>query len=306
MKLSRKEFIAGSLCILGSSLIKRSEASVPLRACVGELKSHTATSSDDLFSIAKKYHVAVDHLAYANGFPITTIRVATGTQVIIPNWRILPANPPRSGIVINLPERGVFVFKNSQFHGFYPLSIGDEEAEKGRFATPTGEYSIIEKIKNPTWYPPSWAKEKKPVGPGPDNPLGDRWIGLSLPRTGIHGTNQQLNVGNSVTHGCLRTYTELLHELFDTCQVGWPARIEYETCKIGKAANGEIVFANFADVYKRTPTLPKLKQQLKALGLAEKVKRQNFDSVVDLNLGFPLGLERSETVYDEVAQRLHW
>ncbi len=309
MKLSRKQFISGSLCIFGSSLMAKAQPSSgtpQLRGCVGELKGHISTKSDDLFSIALKYRVAVDHLAYANGFPITTIRVAEGTQVIIPTWRVLPADPPKTGIVINLPERGAFVFKNGKFVGFYPLSIGDEEAEKGRFATPSGTFSIIEKIKNPTWYPPSWAKEKKPVGPGPDNPLGDRWIGLSLPRTGIHGTNQPLNVGNSVTHGCLRTYPELLHELFDMCEVGWPARLEYETCKIGRAANGETVFVNFGDVYKRTPTLPKLKQLLKTLGFTGRIKRQNFDSIVDLNLGFPIGLDRGETVYEEVAQRLHW
>ena len=107
----------------------------PLRLCVGELRSHTATSSEDLFDIALKYQVAVDHLAYANGFPITTLKVAAGTKVIIPTWRILPDHPPANGIVINLAERGVYIFRKGNFVRFFPISIGDEEAQKGRFAT---------------------------------------------------------------------------------------------------------------------------------------------------------------------------
>ena len=234
----------------------------PIRPCVGELRSHTATASEDLFDIALKYQVAVDHLAYANGFPITTLKVSAGTKVIIPTWRILPNHPPENGLVINLAERGVYMFRKGKFVRFFPISIGDEEAQKGRFATPTGNFHVIEKIKDPTWYPPAWAKDTKPVGPGPKNPLGDRWIGLSLPRTGIHGTDEPLNIGNSVTHGCLRTYPTLLHEIYDQVEVGWPAIIEYETFKVGKTSRGEIVFATFPDVYKKSNPLPGLRKKL--------------------------------------------
>ena len=125
------------------------------RRCVGELKSHTSAAGEDLFQIAKRYHLAVDHLAFANGFPITTTKVKAGTRIIIPSWRILPHNPPKTGLVINLPERQVYVFRDGSFDRSYPLSIGDEVAENGRFRTPTGSYHIIEKIKNPVWYPPS-------------------------------------------------------------------------------------------------------------------------------------------------------
>ena len=278
----------------------------PVRPCVGELRSHIASASEDLFDIAKKYNIAVDHLAYANGFPITTLKVKAGTRLIIPTWRILPDHPPANGIVINLPERGVYIFRGGHFTRFFPISIGDEEAQKGRFATPTGNYKVIEKIKDPTWYPPPWATEKKPVGPGPDNPLGDRWIGLSLPRTGIHGTNQPLNVGNSVTHGCLRTYPDILHEIYNEIEIGWPAIIEYETAKVGKTASGEIVFVTFPDVYRRSVPLVTLKKRLTELGLTGSVKRRNFDSIAELCLGFPVEIANPKTVLDEVSRRLHW
>ena len=60
------------------------------------------------------------------------------------------------------------------------------------YPTPAGMWRIVDKQRNPWWYPPtydSWAKGLKPVPPGPGNPLGTRWMALSSPGVGIHGTN---------------------------------------------------------------------------------------------------------------------
>jgi lipoprotein-anchoring transpeptidase ErfK/SrfK len=58
------------------------------------------------------------------------------------------------------------------------------------YPTPTGVFSIVDKQLNPWWLPPKspWAAGKKPIPPGPGNPLGTRWMGLSAPGVGIHGT----------------------------------------------------------------------------------------------------------------------
>lgn len=268
-----------------------------IRPMVGQLVRHTVSTGEDMGTIALRYRVAVDHLAFANGFPITTIEVAPGTQLFIPSWRILPANPPRNGVVVNLAERILFLFRDGRFKKFYPVSIGDEAAEKGRFQTPTGNYSIIEKIKNPTWYPPSWAKDRRPVGPGPNNPLGERWIGLSLTRTGIHGTNDPLNVGNSVTHGCMRTHPELLRELFDSVEVGFEARLEYETAKLGRDDQGEVYISNFPDIYKKRPSVAAAQKLLGARGLTP--ARTNFAEILELQLGTPVRVKGTESVYSE-------
>ena len=264
---------------------------------VGQLVCHKAVSGEDLVDVALHYRLGVDHLAFANGFPITTLDVAEETPIFIPCWRILPANPPRNGIVINLAERILYLFKNGKFVRFYPISIGDESAEKGRFQTPTGNYSIIEKIKNPTWYPPSWAKDRRPVGPGPNNPLGERWIGLSLPRTGVHGTNDPLNIGNSVTHGCMRTHPALLRELYDSVKVGFVARIEYETAKLGKAPDGSLYLANFPDVYRKSPSVAAAQRLLQRAHL--KPARDNFNELVKLQLGVPLKIKGTGSAFDE-------
>lgn len=268
-----------------------------VRSMVGQLRLHRVAAGEDLPKIALAHRIAVDHLAFANGLPITALEVAEGDSLIVPGWRVLPAHPPKNGAVVNLPERLLYLFRNGRFSGHYPVSIGDEAAEGGRFRTGIGRFSIIEKVSNPTWYPPAWAKDRRPVPPGPDNPLGERWIGLSLTRTGIHGTNDPLNVGNSVTHGCMRTHPALLRELYDRVQVGWEVRIEYEVSKLGRDAQGRRYLVNFPDIYSRTPSVPRAQALLKQAGI--KPKRANFNAILEMQLGVPVQVDGTGSVYEE-------
>lgn len=273
------------------------------RPIAGHLQEHVVQEGEDLVSIALHYRLAVDHLAYANGFPITTIKASPGAKLIVPTERVLPKNPPANGLVVNLPERGAYLFKNGGFVRFYPISIGDEVEQKGRFQTPTGQFRIIERVKNPTWYPPSWSDIKRPVGPGKDNPLGDRWIGLSLTRTGIHGTNDPYNIGNSVTHGCMRTYPTLIRELFEEVRVGWPVRIEYEPAKLGRDASGNLYLVTFPDIYKKKNTVTFAKNLLNKAGRSQSLARHNFDDIIKLTLGVPVSLDDGRTVLEEIKAR---
>ncbi len=265
---------------------------------VGELVLHTVQPGEDLFTIAKQYGLALDHIAFANGFSTDARYIKTGTEIIVPTQRILPANPPYNGLVLNLPERGIYLFQKGEFIKFFPCSIG----EQIDFRTPPGRYTIIEKIKDPTWYPPSWADEKEPVGPGPDNPLGDRWIGLSLDKTGIHGTNDPLNIGNSVTHGCIRTYPHQLHEIYDSVEVGWTVILEYETVKFGKL-DGKPMAVSFLDVYEKSPVYKRAERLMEQLGIYNDITTGNFSGILSLNLGVPFFTHRTQTLYQEVLER---
>jgi L,D-transpeptidase ErfK/SrfK len=271
------------------------QAPQDVRPIVGRNVVHTVKADETLFTIAQRYGLAVDHLAFANGYSPVAVSLDPGEVLIVPGERVLPKNPPANGLVLNLPERGVYLFRNGQFDRFVPVSIGDEKG----FQTPTGQFSIIERIKNPTWYPPSWAKEKKPVGPGPDNPLGAHWIGLSLTRTGIHGTNQPLNVGNSVTHGCIRAYPKTVEKLFHDVAVGWPVRIEYETVKFGRSQNGPIKIVTFPDVYeKSSPTA--LATKFLGGAIPESLK-----PLIKLDLGIAMEIDRTRSLYAEVKEKAY-
>ncbi len=93
---------------------------------------------------------------------------------------------------------------------------------QSRYPTPLGRFSVVVMWRNPWWYPPSsdWAEGLKPVPPGPGNPLGTRWIGISSPGVGIHGTPDSSSIGYSVSHGCIRMHIPDVEWLFTQLQPG--------------------------------------------------------------------------------------
>jgi lipoprotein-anchoring transpeptidase ErfK/SrfK len=95
------------------------------------------------------------------------------------------------------------------------------------YPTPLGRFQIVVMWKDPWWYPPAdpWAAGKKPVPPGPDNPLGTRWMGLSAPGVGIHGTPEAASIGYSLSHGCIRMLIPQAEWLFEHVIVGTPVFI---------------------------------------------------------------------------------
>jgi lipoprotein-anchoring transpeptidase ErfK/SrfK len=95
------------------------------------------------------------------------------------------------------------------------------------YPTPLGEFQIKVMWKNPWWYPPPdpWAAGEKPTPPGPGNPLGTRWMGLSAPGVGIHGTPNSASIGYSLSHGCIRMLIPQAEWLFDHVRIGTPVYI---------------------------------------------------------------------------------
>ena len=95
------------------------------------------------------------------------------------------------------------------------------------YPTPTGMFSIVDMQRNPWWRPPDspWAQGLKPIPPGPGNPLGTRWMGLSAPGVGIHGTPDDASIGYSASHGCIRMHISDAEWLFTHVDVGTPVVI---------------------------------------------------------------------------------
>jgi lipoprotein-anchoring transpeptidase ErfK/SrfK len=95
------------------------------------------------------------------------------------------------------------------------------------YPTPLGRFQIVVKWRNPWWYPPNsaWAQGESPIPPGPNNPLGTRWMGLSAPGVGIHGTNNPASIGYSLSHGCIRMLVPQAEWLFNHVDVGTPVYI---------------------------------------------------------------------------------
>lgn len=104
----------------------------------------------------------------------------------------------------------------------FPIAVGQPA-----YPTPAGNFRIVSKQRNPTWFPPSspWARGLGPVPPGVNNPLGTRWMGTSAPAIGIHGTPVPGSIGTRASHGCIRMYIRDAEYLFDRIEIGTPVII---------------------------------------------------------------------------------
>jgi lipoprotein-anchoring transpeptidase ErfK/SrfK len=89
---------------------------------------------------------------------------------------------------------------------FFPATVGSEEKP-----TPGGTLKVVSADANPNYrYNPDYkfkgvkSKEAFTIKPGPNNPVGSYWIGLSAEGYGIHGTPNPSKVSKAESHGCVR------------------------------------------------------------------------------------------------------
>ena len=125
-------------------------------------------------------------------------------------------------IVIRRESKRLYLYKGTRFQRVFGVATG-----QAAYPTPLGRFSIAVMWQNPWWYPPDsdWAAGLEPVPPGPGNPLGTRWMGLTAPGVGIHGTPDSASIGYSASHGCIRMRIPEAEWLFGHVQVGTPVFI---------------------------------------------------------------------------------
>ena len=125
-------------------------------------------------------------------------------------------------IVIRRGSNRLYLYKVTSSWRVFGVATGQSQ-----YPTPLGRWTIVVKWRNPWWYPPdsAWAKGAKPIPPGPGNPLGTRWMGLSASGVGIHGTPDDASIGYSASHGCIRMHIPDAEWLFDHVRIGTPVFI---------------------------------------------------------------------------------
>jgi lipoprotein-anchoring transpeptidase ErfK/SrfK len=125
-------------------------------------------------------------------------------------------------VVILRGSNRLLFFDDAKFVRWFGVATGRAE-----FPTPLGSFEVVSRQRNPWWYPPpsGWAKDSEPVPPGPGNPLGTRWMGISAPYVGIHGTPDAASIGYSASHGCIRMRIPDAEWLFEHVKVGTPVFI---------------------------------------------------------------------------------
>ena len=209
---------------------------------VGEVQVIAAEYEDTFVKLARRYNLGFEELKQANP-DVDPWLPGEGTEIVLPTQFVLPG-ATRRGVVINLPELRLYYYPADDPGRVvtHPISIGRME-----WQTPLGRSEIIAKAEKPTWYPPEsiraeHAADGRPlprvVPPGPDNPLGDHAMRLSIPGYLIHGTNRPSGLGMRVTHGCIRMFPEDIEGLFGTVPIGTPVHIVNQPYKLAWSADG--------------------------------------------------------------------
>jgi L,D-transpeptidase ErfK/SrfK len=183
-----------------------------------------------------------------------------GQELVINTRRIIPKTL-QDGILINIPDRTMYLFKDKKLEKTVPVALGmptNQDNEDWR--TPTGRFRILSKMKNPTWHVPlsiqTEMKQKKRkvvtvVLPGIDNPLGKYALMTSLSGILIHSTIHPESIYNFASHGCIRVAPKNMEEIFPEIPIHTNGEIVYEPVKLAFSDDGRVFIEVHGDIYKR-------------------------------------------------------
>ena len=132
-------------------------------------------------------------------------KLAAGVEIRVPD---IASTPPAKVTLLKLHKKQralVAMAPDGRPAAFFPVSLGVPKYE-----LPTGVLKIVNEVENPAFdYDPALLDDKNPrhtkvsMNPGPNNPVGVLWMGLSKKHYGIHGTPEPSRVGHRETNGCV-------------------------------------------------------------------------------------------------------
>lgn len=239
---------AAALAVSAPAAEDAPKRSPELRPVQGRIRNALVGEGDTLLDVAFRERLGYGAVQRLNPGVDPWIPVP-GTVVLLPTRWILPHADPE-GLVVNVPEMRLYDFGDGEGDPqVYALAVGDQ-------ADPSilGEFQVGVKRENPIWNVPESIRAKRPelpaqVPPGPDNPLGSRWITVGRTSYGIHGTNVRWSIGREATHGCLRLYEDEVQRLYERVKPGMRIQIVYQTAKWGRDGE-QILLEAHPDLYR--------------------------------------------------------
>jgi hypothetical protein len=206
----------------------------------------------------------------------------------------------KARIEINIPSLTLSLYNDDILIKEYPVCLG-----KQLTPTPQGEYSIIYKTVNPYW-----ANNDIVVPPGPENPLGVRWIGITR-GIGIHGNNKPESIGRYESAGCIRMYNRDVEELYNLVPADTSVVIKYERLKIIEDKySGQKAAIIYPDSYKKDAGSKQLLERFTQMdiheNLIEKAHRAlavSSNKPLALSQGIGIFLNNSLITCDALAEQ---
>jgi L,D-transpeptidase ErfK/SrfK len=244
---------------------------------------------DSLTRLGSRFGVSSLLLASANALP-RNARLKPGQRLQVDNRHIVPGGALVDGVVLNVPQRMLFVLQGGAVDVAYPVGLGRPD-----WPTPTGAFKVVSKAQDKAWIVPKSIQEEMEregktalscVPPGPDNPLGKYWLGLSLDGIGIHGTIAPTSVYHFASHGCVRLHSDDIAVLYDKVELGTRGKIVYEPVLLAALADGRILVEVHPDVYSRGDEPMTVVRDLAfAHGLKDKIDWQRVDRAIQERAG---------------------
>lgn len=232
-------------------LVPRSNLSYEI---VGGDFTYTVRPGDSLDLIGARFGVAPPVIASMNGIAPNAI-IRTGQHLRIDDRHIVPA-VTADGILINVPQRMLFLFSNGDLLDAYPVAVGRPSV---KWRTPITAFKVLAMEQNPIWWAPKSIQEemKQEGGPvityiaaGPRNPLGPVLLKLSLPDDDLHGTSRPASIYSFQSHGCIRLMPRNAKALYGWARVGMAGRVIYQPVLMALSPDGRIFAEVNLDVYK--------------------------------------------------------
>jgi L,D-transpeptidase ErfK/SrfK len=250
-----KAWLAIPLCVACLAAAPHQAPSPDAPVLVGAVIEYQVAAGESWVSIGARAGVTPSTLARRNGqSPNKPLRA--GDTITIDARHIAPVSRDGVPILINVPQRLLFV-RAGGVTAHFPVAVGRHD-----WPTPLGAFTIREREENPTWDVPISIQEEMrreghrvltKVPPGPDNPLGRYWLGLTLPGVGIHGTNVPTSIYRSTTHGCIRMHPDDIAALFAQVALGEAGRTIYDTVLVAATPDRRVFLEVHPDIYRRAP-----------------------------------------------------
>ncbi len=262
---------------------------------VGGPVSYTVAKGDSLSVVAAKSGRAWRIIAEENKIEADRI-LRVGEKISINTRRIVPMQV-QDGIVINVPERMLYYFKQGDLVAFFPVGLGmSQKTKTENWQTPVGSFVVKGKEKNPTWHVPKsiqkeMASKGKPVEqrvpPGEDNPLGRYAIHTSIEGVLIHETIWPTSIHQFTSHGCIRMLPEHMEQFYAQISKGVTGKIIYEPVKVAMTSQGRVAIEVHRDFYKILPKSisERAEELIRNRGLSAKVDWQKVEKAVNGRAG---------------------
>jgi lipoprotein-anchoring transpeptidase ErfK/SrfK len=215
--------------------------------------------------------------------PATALSASLPAATNQPAKNEAPAVVTKRVIVVSLEDRKLALVEDGKVVKIYPVAVG-----KPSTPSPVGTFTIERRVMNPTY-----SHDGRVVAAGPNNPVGSRWMGLSIKGYGIHGTNVPSSIGKAASHGCIRMGKADVEDLFSKVDVGDEVDLigerNQETAQLfddGRNAAPNAHLASKTAAAHATPatTIPAVPQPAAALSTLSTLTSAGLAAVADMTV----------------------